>query len=120
MGSEPGGTEPIAAELGVPFVEAGFANREPPVQVVATAAAALGPLDVLVAANHARSGHERLAKLTAAEFMRSQAGGNRLASCCLLRGLEFAILRLVEGPARRGSLPERPRHMLGTPPQRQG
>jgi 3-oxoacyl-[acyl-carrier protein] reductase len=66
-GAEPEGTEAIATELGVPFVEADFADPESPVQVVATAATALGPLDILVV-NHARSGHGRLADLTAAEI----------------------------------------------------
>jgi len=66
-GAEPGGTEAIAAELGVPFVEADFADPESPTQVIATAATALGPLDVLVV-NHARSGDGRLGDLTAAEI----------------------------------------------------
>src|SRR5205085_10522120 len=65
-GAEPGGTEAIAAELAVPFLEADFADAEAPEHVVAAAAAALGPLDVLVV-NHARSGHGRLDELTAAE-----------------------------------------------------
>src|SRR5436190_1586906 len=55
-GAEPGGTESVASELGVPFVEADFADAEAPERVVAAAAEALGPLDVLVV-NHARSGH---------------------------------------------------------------
>jgi NAD(P)-dependent dehydrogenase (short-subunit alcohol dehydrogenase family) len=66
-GAEPGGTEAIAGELGVPFVEADFADPESPAQVLAAAATALGPLDILVV-NHARSGRGRLADLTAAEI----------------------------------------------------
>jgi 3-oxoacyl-[acyl-carrier protein] reductase len=48
----------------VPDVEADFADPDAPARVVAAARAALGPLDVLVV-NHARSGHGRLAELTA-------------------------------------------------------
>jgi len=66
-GAEPGGTEAVAAELAVPFLEADFADAEAPERVVAAAAEALGPLDILVI-NHARSGHGRLAELTAAEI----------------------------------------------------
>jgi NAD(P)-dependent dehydrogenase (short-subunit alcohol dehydrogenase family) len=66
-GAEPGGTEAVGAHLGVPFVEADFADPESPARVIAAAATALGPLDVLVV-NHARSGHGRLAELTAAEI----------------------------------------------------
>jgi 3-oxoacyl-[acyl-carrier protein] reductase len=66
-GSEPGGTEAVAADLEVPFAEADFADPDAPDQVVAAAAEAVGPLDILVV-NHARSGHGRLAELTAAEI----------------------------------------------------
>jgi 3-oxoacyl-[acyl-carrier protein] reductase len=66
-GSEPGGTEAVAGELGVPFAEADFAEPEIPEQVVAAAGEAVGPLDILVV-NHARSGHGRLAELTPAEI----------------------------------------------------
>ena len=66
-GAEPGGTETVAAELGVPFLEANFAAADAPGRVVAAAREALGPLDILVA-NHARSGRGRLAELTAAEI----------------------------------------------------
>lgn len=66
-GSEPGGTQAVAADLGVSFAEVDFAEPAAPETVVATAADALGPLDVLVV-NHARSGHGRLAELTAAEI----------------------------------------------------
>jgi 3-oxoacyl-[acyl-carrier protein] reductase len=62
-GAEPGGTEAVARELGVEFVEADFADPEAPERVVAAAAKAVGPLDILVV-NHARSGHGRLAELT--------------------------------------------------------
>jgi 3-oxoacyl-[acyl-carrier protein] reductase len=65
-GAEPGGTEAIAAELALPFVEADFADAEAPARVVAAAADALGSLDILVV-NHARSGHGRLEELTATE-----------------------------------------------------
>lgn len=50
----------------MPFLEADFADPEAPERVVAAAADALGPLDILVV-NHARSGHGRLDELTAAE-----------------------------------------------------
>jgi 3-oxoacyl-[acyl-carrier protein] reductase len=66
-GAEPGGTETAAGELGVPFAEVDFADAAAPERVVATAAEALGPLDILVV-NHARSGHGGLADLTAAEI----------------------------------------------------
>lgn len=86
-GADPGGTEATAAELAVPFLEADFADPEAPERVVATAAAALGPLDILVV-NHARSGHGRLVELTAAEvdaFLHE----NVRASLLLVR--EFAL-----------------------------
>jgi 3-oxoacyl-[acyl-carrier protein] reductase len=66
-GAEQGGTEGVAGELGVPFAEVDFADDAAPEHVVAAAAEALGPLDILVV-NHARSGHGRLAELTAAEI----------------------------------------------------
>jgi 3-oxoacyl-[acyl-carrier protein] reductase len=66
-GAEPGGTESIAGELGVPFLEADFAETDAPERVVAAAAEALGPLDIIVV-NHARTGHGRLEDLTAAEI----------------------------------------------------
>lgn len=66
-GSEPGGTQAVAADLGVSFAEVDFAEPAAPETVVAAAANALGPLDVL-AVNHARRGHGRLAELTAAEI----------------------------------------------------
>ena len=66
-GSEPGGTEAVAADLGVRFAEADFADPAAPEEVVAAAAEAIGPLDILVV-NHARSGHGRLAELTAPEI----------------------------------------------------
>ena len=64
---EDGGTETLAAELGVGFAEADFADAAAPERVVAAASDALGPLDILVV-NHARSGHGRLADLTAEEI----------------------------------------------------
>lgn len=66
-GAEPGGTEAVAGDLGVGFVEADFADAAAPERVVAAAFDALGPLDILVV-NHARSGHGRLADLTADEI----------------------------------------------------
>lgn len=66
-GAEAGGTAGVARELQVPFVEDDFADPQAPARVVAAASAALGPLDVLVV-NHARSGHGRLAELSADEF----------------------------------------------------
>jgi len=66
-GAEPGGTEAVATELGVPFLEADFADSDAPARAVAAARDALGPLDVLVV-NHARSGGGRLAETTAEEL----------------------------------------------------
>lgn len=66
-GAEPGGTEEVARELGAPFAEVDFADPAAPEHVVAAAAGTLGPLDILVV-NHARSGHGRLAGLTAGEI----------------------------------------------------
>jgi 3-oxoacyl-[acyl-carrier protein] reductase len=65
-GAEPGGTEGAARDLRVPFIEADFADPAAPSRVVAAAREALGPLNVLIV-NHARSGHGRLAQLTADE-----------------------------------------------------
>ena len=66
-GAEPGGTEGVARELGVPFAEEDFEDADAPARVVAAATDALGPLDVLVV-NHARSGHGGLPSLTAEEL----------------------------------------------------
>ena len=67
-GAEPGGTEGVARELGVGYVEADFSDADAPHRVVDAARAQLGaPLDVLVV-NHARSGGGRLADTTAAEL----------------------------------------------------
>ncbi|MGH3030102.1 MAG: SDR family oxidoreductase [Gaiellaceae bacterium] len=63
-GAESGGTEAVARELGVPFIEADFADPASPAEVVAAARNALGPLDLLIV-NHARSGLGRLGELTA-------------------------------------------------------
>jgi 3-oxoacyl-[acyl-carrier protein] reductase len=63
-GADPGGTEAVARELGVPFLEMDFADPEAPEHAVASATEALDPLDILVV-NHARSGHGRLDDLTA-------------------------------------------------------
>src|SRR5262249_33474528 len=62
-GAEPGGTEGVAAELGVSFLEVDFAAEDAPGRAAAAAQEALGPLDLLIA-NHARSGHGRLTELT--------------------------------------------------------
>ena len=66
-GGDPEGTEAVARELGVEFVEANFADPDAPVRVVEAAHGALGSLEILVA-NHARSGHGRLPDLTAEEI----------------------------------------------------
>lgn len=66
-GAETGGTEAVARELGVPFIEADFADPASPAEVVSAARSALGPLDLLVV-NHARSGLGRLGELTAEEI----------------------------------------------------
>jgi len=66
-GAEPGGTEAVARELGVGFLEADFADPGAPETVVRAACDVLGPLDILVV-NHARSGHGRLDELTAEDI----------------------------------------------------
>jgi 3-oxoacyl-[acyl-carrier protein] reductase len=79
-GAEPGGTESIARELGVPFVEADFADPVAPARVVSAARDALGPIDVLIV-NHARSGLGRLSELTAVEvdaFLHENVRGSLL------------------------------------------
>jgi 3-oxoacyl-[acyl-carrier protein] reductase len=65
-GADSGGTKSVARELGIPFVEADFADPVAPARVVSAASDALGPIDVLVV-NHARSGIGRLGELTAEE-----------------------------------------------------
>jgi 3-oxoacyl-[acyl-carrier protein] reductase len=65
--AEPGGTEGVARELGIPFVEVDFCDPAAPEQAVAAAVAAVGSLDILVV-NHARSGRGAVADLTAAEI----------------------------------------------------
>jgi 3-oxoacyl-[acyl-carrier protein] reductase len=66
-GADPGGTERVAHDLGVPFAEVDFADAAAPERVVAAAVDALGPLDILIV-NHARSGMGGLAGLTAPEI----------------------------------------------------
>jgi 3-oxoacyl-[acyl-carrier protein] reductase len=96
-GAEPGGTEAVAAKLGVPFVEADFAEPAAPEHVIAAAAEAVGPLDILVV-NHARSGHGRLAELTAAEIDAFLAENVRAV---LLLVREFAARRDDSRPGGR-------------------
>jgi len=86
-GAKHGGTEAIASELAVPFLDADFAEPEAPAHVVAAAAGALGPLDILVV-NHARSGHGRLAELTPAEI---DAFLHENVRAALLLVREFAV-----------------------------
>jgi len=64
-----------------------LADADAPERVVAAAADALGPLDILVV-NHARSGHGRLDELTASEIDAFLAENVR-ASLLLVR--EFAV-----------------------------
>jgi NAD(P)-dependent dehydrogenase (short-subunit alcohol dehydrogenase family) len=70
-GADPGGAAIVLHELrafgAVEYLEADFADREAPHQVVEAAAEAFGRVDVLVA-NHARSGHGRLAETSAGEL----------------------------------------------------
>lgn len=79
-GAETGGTEAVARELGVPFIEADFADPASPAEVVSGARSALGPLDLLIV-NHARSGLGRLGELTAEEID---------ASCTRTSALRFS------------------------------
>lgn len=95
-GAEPGGTEGVARELGVGFIEEDFEDAAAPQRVIDAASDAVGPLDVLVV-NHARSGHGRLSELTVEEldgFLRV----NVRAALLLVR--EFA--RLHAGSRRGG------------------
>src|SRR5947199_384353 len=50
----------------VPFIEADVGDAETPPRIVAAAANAIGPLDMLVV-KHARSGHGRLGQPSAAQ-----------------------------------------------------
>ena len=65
-GADAGGTESVAGELGVPFIEADLGGSDAPARVVSAACAALGPIDVLIV-NHARSGLGRLGELMVEE-----------------------------------------------------
>jgi 3-oxoacyl-[acyl-carrier protein] reductase len=85
-GADADGMPSVAAELGVPYLEADFAEADAPARVVSAAEEALGPLDILVV-NHARSGHGRLAELTA-EQLDAFLHENVRASLLLVR--EFA------------------------------
>jgi 3-oxoacyl-[acyl-carrier protein] reductase len=71
----------------VPFAEADFADPDAPGHVVAAATAAVGPLDILVV-NHARSGHGRLAEVTATEL---DAFLHENVRAALLLVREFAV-----------------------------
>ena len=62
---DPGGTEGIARELGIAFVESDFADAAAPAEAVAAAVDSVGPLDILVV-SHARSESGGVADLTAA------------------------------------------------------
>jgi 3-oxoacyl-[acyl-carrier protein] reductase len=95
-GPEPGGTEAVAEQLGVPFVDADFADPAAPAEVVSAARDAVGPLDVLIV-NHARSGHGRLGELTAEEI---DAFLHENVRASLLLVQEFAAQ--YEGAARGG------------------
>jgi 3-oxoacyl-[acyl-carrier protein] reductase len=66
-GAEPGGTEGVARDLNVPFLDANFADAGAPERVVRAGREALDPIDLLVV-NHARSGDGRLDELTAEEI----------------------------------------------------
>jgi 3-oxoacyl-[acyl-carrier protein] reductase len=101
-GAELGGTEAIAGELAVTFLEADFADAEAPERVVAAAADALGPLDILIV-NHARSGHGRLAELTAAEI-----------DAFLHENVRASLLLVSEFAARHDELREGGRVVLTT------
>jgi 3-oxoacyl-[acyl-carrier protein] reductase len=111
-GAEPGGTELVAQDLGVPFAEEDFSDPDAPARAVAAAGEALGPLDVLVV-NHARSGLGRLADLTAAGID-SFLHENVRASLLLVR--EFAAQHddaraggrvvLMTSGQHRGPMPE--------------
>jgi 3-oxoacyl-[acyl-carrier protein] reductase len=96
-GAEPGGTEGIARELGLPFAEEDFEDAGAPERVVRAASEALGPLDVLVV-NHARSGHGGLPGLTAEE-LDGFLHVNVRASLLLVR--EFALLHGGSRPGGR-------------------
>jgi 3-oxoacyl-[acyl-carrier protein] reductase len=96
-GSEPGGTASVAGELEVPFAEVDFSDPAAPERLVAAAAAAVGPLDILVA-NHARSGHGPLAELTAAEI---DAFLHENVRATLLLVREFAALHDDSRPGGR-------------------
>ena len=96
-GSEPGGTEAVAGQLGVPFAELDFAEPAAPEELVAAATDVLGPLDILVV-NHARSGHGRLGDLTAAEI---DAFLHENVRAALLLVREFAARRQDSRPGGR-------------------
>jgi 3-oxoacyl-[acyl-carrier protein] reductase len=70
-GADPGGAGAVLDELRgfgpVEYLEADFVDPEAPRRVVEAAAEAFGHVDVLVA-NHARSGHGRLAETNAGEL----------------------------------------------------
>src|SRR5437879_8158718 len=87
--------QPWGADDLEPSIEADFADPHAPARVVCAAVEALGPLDALVV-NHARSGHGRLAELTA-EHLDAFLHENVRASLLLVK--EFAAQ--FEGDAGR-------------------
>jgi 3-oxoacyl-[acyl-carrier protein] reductase len=65
FGADPDGTAGLAAELGVPWLEADFADPGAPAACLAAAAEAIGDVDILVV-NHAMSCDQSLEELDAA------------------------------------------------------
>jgi len=97
QGADPAGIDGVLAALGsAGHVEADFADPAAPAQVVAAAAAAVGPLDILVV-NHARSGGGRLDELSA-EDLDAFLHENVRASLLLVK--EFADRHEARGGGR--------------------
>jgi 3-oxoacyl-[acyl-carrier protein] reductase len=84
--ADPGGTEGVADELGVAFVESDFADAAAPERAIHVAIEAVGPLDILVV-SHARGVAGGVADLTADEID-AHLHENVRASLLLVR--EFA------------------------------
>jgi 3-oxoacyl-[acyl-carrier protein] reductase len=106
-GAERGGTEAVARELEAPFAEVDFADPGAPEQLVAAAVEAVGPLDILVV-NHARSGHGRLAELTATEI---DAFLHENVRAALLLVREFAVRHDDSRPGGRAVLMTSGQHL---------